>query len=78
MPRLFGLGGPPSGTKTESVMFQHQAKLALRTDRRCTAAIEYAVMTAFVAMAVVMTVGTVTPRLQAAVTAIAAPMTAVQ
>lgn len=58
-------------------MFQHnQAKVALRTNRRNSAAVEYAVMTAFVAVAVVLTIGTVTPRLTNAMAAATAPMSA--
>lgn len=57
-------------------MFQHnRAKVALRTDRRNSAAVEYAMMTAFVAVAVVLAIGTITPRLTTAMVAVAAPMT---
>ena len=56
-------------------MVQHnQAKAALRTDRRNIMAVEYAIMTAFVAVAVVFAIGTVTPRLTTAMAAATAPM----
>ena len=53
---------------------QNQAKVALRTDRRNNAAVEYAMMTAFVAVAVVLAIGTVTPRLTTAMAAATASM----
>lgn len=51
--------------KTEFPLFERNpAKLALRTDRRYTSLIQYAVLTALMAVAVVASVSALTPRLQ--------------
>ena len=52
--------------KTEFPLFERNpAKLALRTDRRYTSLVQYAALTALMAVTVVAFVGALTPRLQA-------------
>lgn len=56
-------------------MFERNpGKIALRTEWQYTSAIEYGLMAAFIAAALVTGIGMVTPRLQTALGTVAAPM----